>query len=72
MFRNRPGLEAEQRFNEIEKEFGLGNLVDIPIETDFPEAGPENPSIHVVNDSGTFYLVILSGGLRYRAQLTAF
>lgn len=69
---NRPGQDIEQRFNDLEKQFGLDNLVDLPIETSFPEAGPESTSIHLVSDSGTLYLVILAKGLRYRTAFTSF
>ena len=72
MYRNRPGTDAEQRFLEIEKEFGLSNLKDIPIETEFPEAGPNETSIHLVENGGSFYLVILAKETRYRVELTEF
>lgn len=70
-FRNRPGADIEQRFNEIEKELGFENLQDINIETEFPEAGPEKSSIHFVSNGG-LWLVLLTGGLRYRVELNSF
>lgn len=69
---HRPGVEPEQQLNELEKTLGLDNLKDIQVKTDFPVAGQQEPQITIVNDSGTYYLVFLSGGNRYRAELTSF
>lgn len=69
---NRPGAPPEQTFQELEKQFGIQNIVDIPIEDTFPKAGPENTSIHFVLDSGVFYLVVLAQGNRYRTALASF
>lgn len=71
MFRNRPGQEPEEKFAEIENNLGLQNLVDIPIETAFPVAGPEESSLHIVSSSG-LWLVLLTSGARYRVQLSSF
>jgi len=72
MFRNRQGQESDQRFEELEKTLGLENLVDTEVLTAFPAAGPQGTSFHIVDDSGTFYLVILSKGARHRVSLTSF
>lgn len=70
-WRNRQGQPIEQTLDSLEKEFGFANLKDIPIETEFPEAGPTETSIHLVENGG-FWLVILTKGTRYRVELTAF
>ena len=71
-WRNRQGQEIEQRMDDLEKSFGLENLKDIPIETEFPAAGPEGTSIHLVENGGNFFIVILTKGVRYQIQLPAF
>ena len=32
VWRNRPGVDQEQRFDEIEKEIGLQNLTDVEVD----------------------------------------
>lgn len=34
VWRNRPGIDQEQRFDEIEKTLGLQNLEDVQIDSD--------------------------------------
>ncbi len=70
-FRNRPGQNPEQRFDEIEKNFGLDNLPGTDIKTSFPVAS-DKFSMGVIDDSGTFYLVVTAKGSRYRVALTEF
>lgn len=69
-FRYRPGQPVEDQIQNIEKDFDLSN-VKIPIESDFPAAGPQESSLHIVNNGG-LWLVLLFAGLRYRASLVAF
>lgn len=71
-FRNRPGVDIEQRMNELEKEFGLNNIVDIPVDENFPVAGQGKGNFHVVEDSGTVYFVLTVKGKRYRMSFTEF
>lgn len=71
MFHNRIGTDIEQRIESIDKELGIGNIKDIPIETVFPDSGPESSSIHFV-ESGGLWLVLLTKGTRYRVQLNTF
>lgn len=71
-WRNRKGSDAEQRFEELEKEFSFENIKDIPIETAFPAAGPESASLHFVKSGGTYYIVLLAEGVRVRVALSSF
>jgi len=34
VWRNRPGVDIEQRFDELEKSLGIQNIVDIEIDSD--------------------------------------
>lgn len=67
----RPGYETKDSLLELEKTLGIENLKDIPIETEFPAAGPEETSLHIVSSSG-IWLVLLTSGARYRVQLSSF
>lgn len=72
-WRNRPGAYLEQRFNELEKEIGLENLVDNPILTVFPVANNQQKTIiSLVEDSGILYLVVTYGTKRARMALSSF
>lgn len=71
IWRNRPGQESEQKFNDLEKELGLGNI-NIEVESAFPEASQQQGNLKIVKDSGTYYLVLIADGGRFRVALTSF
>lgn len=71
-WRNRQGMNPEQRFIEQEKEFGLENIQDIPIKTEQPSSGEDKSAMHFVDESGTLYFVLTAKGKRYRVQLAEF
>lgn len=72
MWNFRPGTNPQEQLQELEKTFGLANLRDIPIETAFPAAGPQETIIKIVLSSGTYYVVVLTAGIRLRVALTQF
>ena len=71
-YRFRPGVAPEQSLEEIEKEFSLENIVDIPINSSFPEAGIDKGQFSIVKDGGTYYYILLAEGKRLRIPFTEF
>lgn len=72
MWHFRPGVNLEQSLIELEREFGLDNITDIPVATSFPTAAQNKGNLQIVEDSGTLYLVLTIKEKRYRAEFTEF
>ena len=70
-WRNRKGVDPEQRFDEIEKEISLDNLESTEILTDFP-AVTDRTGIFIVDSGGTRYIQINGKNARWRIALTSF
>ena len=70
-WRNRKGVDVEQRFDEIEKTLSLDNLESTEILTEFPEA-TNKFGIFIVDNSGTRYLQVNGKNARWRVALTNF
>lgn len=72
MWKNRPSLQPEQKFRDIEKELSLANLKNEFRDT-FPAAEEiAEGEMVLVDYGGTQYIVTKRNGTRLRASFTAF
>ena len=62
------GRATEEELRDIEREAGY----ETEILTVFPAVGPQETTIRLVLSGGTFYLVVLTAGNRYRVALSSF
>lgn len=70
---NREGTTPDQRLKDIQESFGIENLVDNPIHTEFPAASEiKEGRIILVYSGGTLYLVTKYNATRYRVAWTSF